>query len=255
MLHFALRRAHNVHWQALDVDKAARARAQGPAGRACSGSPASPAPASRRSPTWSRSSCTRWAATPTCSTATTCATASTRTSASPTPTASRTSAASPRSRKLMVDAGLIVLVSFISPFRAERRMARELVARRRVHRGLRRHAARGGRGARPQGPLQEGAARRARRTSPASTRPTRRPRTPEIRIDTTSAQRRGGRRRRCIARPERAARPAPAHERLPSRELLGRASRDIARAAGRGDPRGVRRAARSSGAHKVTARR
>jgi bifunctional enzyme CysN/CysC len=30
--------------------------------------------------------------------------------------------------KLMVDAGLIVLVSFISPFRAERRMARELVA-------------------------------------------------------------------------------------------------------------------------------
>ena len=30
--------------------------------------------------------------------------------------------------RLMVDAGLIVLVSFISPFRAERRMARELVA-------------------------------------------------------------------------------------------------------------------------------
>ncbi|RAK60648.1 adenylyl-sulfate kinase [Phenylobacterium hankyongense] len=32
--------------------------------------------------------------------------------------------------KLMVDAGLIVLVSFISPFRAERRMARELVGER-----------------------------------------------------------------------------------------------------------------------------
>jgi bifunctional enzyme CysN/CysC len=30
--------------------------------------------------------------------------------------------------KLMVDAGLIVLVSFISPFRGERRMARELFA-------------------------------------------------------------------------------------------------------------------------------
>jgi len=30
--------------------------------------------------------------------------------------------------KLMVDAGLIVMVSFISPFRSERRMARELVA-------------------------------------------------------------------------------------------------------------------------------
>ena len=42
--------------------------------------------------------------------------------------------------KLFVDAGLIVLVSFISPFRAERRMARELLAAGRVHRGLRRHA-------------------------------------------------------------------------------------------------------------------
>jgi bifunctional enzyme CysN/CysC len=30
--------------------------------------------------------------------------------------------------KLMVDAGLVVLVSFISPFRSERRMARELMA-------------------------------------------------------------------------------------------------------------------------------
>src|SRR3546814_7232617 len=30
--------------------------------------------------------------------------------------------------KLMVDAGLIVLVSFISPFRAERQMAREMLA-------------------------------------------------------------------------------------------------------------------------------
>jgi bifunctional enzyme CysN/CysC len=30
--------------------------------------------------------------------------------------------------RLMTDAGLIVLVSFISPFRAERRMARELVS-------------------------------------------------------------------------------------------------------------------------------
>jgi bifunctional enzyme CysN/CysC len=32
--------------------------------------------------------------------------------------------------KLMVDAGLIVLVSFISPFRAERRMARDLMGER-----------------------------------------------------------------------------------------------------------------------------
>ena len=40
---------------------------------------------------------------------------------------------------LMVDAGLIVLVSFISPFRAERQMARELIRPRRVRRGARRH--------------------------------------------------------------------------------------------------------------------
>ena len=31
--------------------------------------------------------------------------------------------------KLMVDAGLVVIVSFISPFRAERRLARELFAK------------------------------------------------------------------------------------------------------------------------------
>ena len=35
--------------------------------------------------------------------------------------------------KLMVDAGLIVLVSFISPFRAERRMARELFEPKEFH--------------------------------------------------------------------------------------------------------------------------
>ena len=58
LLHFALRRADNVHWQALDVDKAAHARAEGPAARAWCGSPACPAPASRPSPTWSRSACT-----------------------------------------------------------------------------------------------------------------------------------------------------------------------------------------------------
>ena len=73
MIHFALRRSQNIHWQALDVNKAARASLKGQQPRCC-GSRASPAPASRRSRTWSRSSCTRSAATPTCSTATTCAT-------------------------------------------------------------------------------------------------------------------------------------------------------------------------------------
>ena len=43
-------------------------------------------------------------------------------------TASRTSVASGEVAKLMADAGLIVLTAFISPFRAERQMVRELLA-------------------------------------------------------------------------------------------------------------------------------
>ena len=62
--------------------------------------------------------------------------------------------------RLMVDAGLIVLVSFISPFRAERRLARDLVQKGRVLRSVRGHPAQRGRTAGHQGALQEGAARR-----------------------------------------------------------------------------------------------
>ena len=45
--------------------------------------------------------------------------------------------------KLMVESGLVVLCSFISPYRAERDMVRGLVDRRRIHRSLRRYADRG----------------------------------------------------------------------------------------------------------------
>ncbi len=55
---------------------------------------------------------------------------------------------------LFVDAGMIVLVSFISPYRTERETARERVARGRVHRGVRGHADRGMPPARPEGALQ-----------------------------------------------------------------------------------------------------
>ena len=85
----------------------------------------------------------------------------------------------------MVDAGLIVLVSFISPFRAERRMARALFADGRVPRGVRRHAARRW----PRSATSRASTRRraaaSSRTSPASTRRTKRRSIPEIRIDTT----------------------------------------------------------------------
>ena len=95
MLHFALRRASNVQWQALDVNKTGPSRDRS---RACCGSPGCRAPGSRPSPTWSRRSCTASSGTPTCSMATTSGTGSTRTWASPTRIAWRTFAASPRSR-------------------------------------------------------------------------------------------------------------------------------------------------------------
>ena len=61
--------------------------------------------------------------------------------------------------KLFVDAGLIVLISFISPFRSERRMARELVGAGRIPRSVRRHADRGLHAARSQGALRKGQGR------------------------------------------------------------------------------------------------
>jgi bifunctional enzyme CysN/CysC len=127
LITFALRRAHNVHWQALDVDKRLRARQKG------------------------QQACVLWL--------TGLSGAGKSTIAN---LVERQLAASGRHTylldgdnvrhglnkdlgftaqdrvenirrvaevsKLMVDAGLIVLVSFISPFRSERRMARELFA-------------------------------------------------------------------------------------------------------------------------------
>ena len=96
LLHFALRRSHNIHWQDVRVDKAARV-AQNQHGPAVvwltglSGSGKSTI-ANIVEP-----SCTGWACARTCSTATTSAMGSTVTSGSPTPIASRTSAGSPRS--------------------------------------------------------------------------------------------------------------------------------------------------------------
>ena len=92
--------------------------------------------------------------------------------------------------KLMVDAGLIVAhrVHLAVPRRA--RMAREPPARGRVHRGLRRHAARRSpRSAIRRASTGRRAAARSR-TSPASIRPTKQPEAPEIRIDTTALRRR-----------------------------------------------------------------
>jgi adenylylsulfate kinase-like enzyme len=73
--------------------------------------------------------------------------------------------------RLMTDAGLIVMTAFISPFRAERRMVREMLPKGEFIEVFVDTPLTDGRGARRQGPLQEGA-RRGWRTSPASTRRT-----------------------------------------------------------------------------------
>ncbi|MDP8916542.1 MAG: adenylyl-sulfate kinase, partial [Pseudomonadota bacterium] len=127
MLHFALRRAHNIQWQALDVDKSARAGLKGQKGSVL------------------------WFTGLSGSGKSTIANALERrlfaqgrhtylldgdnvrhglnkdlgfTDADRVENIRRVAEVA----RLMVDAGLIVLVSFISPFRAERRMARERFA-------------------------------------------------------------------------------------------------------------------------------
>jgi bifunctional enzyme CysN/CysC len=95
MIDFGLRRATNVHWQALDVNKTLRAEAQGPeAGvlwfTGLSGSGKSTIA------NLVEAHCSRRAVTPICSTATMSATASTAIWASPMSIGWRTSAAWPR---------------------------------------------------------------------------------------------------------------------------------------------------------------
>ena len=86
--------------------------------------------------------------------------------------------------RLMADAGLIVLVSFISPFRAERRMARGAARGGRVLRGVRRHAAGGGRARDPKG-LYKKARRGELKNFTGVDSPYEAAGTPEIRVDTT----------------------------------------------------------------------
>jgi bifunctional enzyme CysN/CysC len=129
MLHFALRRSQNIHWQALDVDKAARSAAKGQKARVVWLTGLSGAGKSTIANLLEK-----------------------RLHAEGRHTylldgdnvrhgLNKDLGFTEEDRvenirrvaevaKLMVDAGLIVLVSFISPFRAERRMARELMGER-----------------------------------------------------------------------------------------------------------------------------
>ncbi|MDO8322277.1 MAG: sulfate adenylyltransferase subunit CysN [Phenylobacterium sp.] len=127
MLHFALRRSQNVHWQALDVDKASRAALKGQRGRVVwltglSGSGKSTIANLVEKKLYAegrhtylldgdnvRHGLNRDLG---------------FTDEDRGENIRRVAEVS----KLMADAGLIVLVSFISPFRAERRLARDLQA-------------------------------------------------------------------------------------------------------------------------------
>ena len=128
MLHFALRRSQNVHWQAIDVDKAARGALKGQRGRVVwltglSGSGKSTIAnlvekklhAEGRHTYLLDGDNVRHGLNKDLG----------FTDADRVENIRRVAEVA----KLMVDAGLIVLVSFISPFRAERDMARGLMAR------------------------------------------------------------------------------------------------------------------------------
>ncbi len=127
MLHFALRRSQNVHWQALDVDKASRASLMGQLGRVVwltglSGSGKSTIAnlvekkllADGRYTYLLDGDNVRHGLNKDLG----------FTDADRVENIRRVAEVA----RLMVDAGLIVLVSFISPFRAERQMARDLMA-------------------------------------------------------------------------------------------------------------------------------
>ncbi|WP_421931002.1 sulfate adenylyltransferase subunit CysN [Phenylobacterium sp.] len=128
MIHFALRRSQNVHWQALDVDKAARAALKGQRGRVVwltglSGSGKSTIAnlvekklhANGRHTYLLDGDNVRHGLNKDLG----------FTDEDRVENIRRVAEVA----KLMVDAGLIVLVSFISPFRAERRLARDLQAK------------------------------------------------------------------------------------------------------------------------------
>lgn len=127
MLHFALRRSQNIHWQALDVDKTSRAALKGQRGRVVwltglSGSGKSTIAnlvekrlhADGRHTYLLDGDNVRHGLNKDLG----------FTDEDRVENIRRVAEVA----KLMVDAGLIVLVSFISPFRAERRLARELQA-------------------------------------------------------------------------------------------------------------------------------
>jgi bifunctional enzyme CysN/CysC len=129
LLHFALRRSQNIHWQAMDIDKAARAAAKGQKARVVWLTGLSGAGKSTIANLVEKRLAVEGRHTYLLDGD------NVRhglnkdlgfTEADRVENIRRVAEVA----KLMVDAGLIVLVSFISPFRAERQMARDLMGER-----------------------------------------------------------------------------------------------------------------------------
>ena len=99
MIQFPLRRAENIHWQAIEIDRRRPCPPEGSSSQRSYGSPDFQVPVNRPSPTLSKSACMPRAATPSSSTVTMSATASTATSVLPMLTGLRTSAESRPSRQ------------------------------------------------------------------------------------------------------------------------------------------------------------
>ena len=170
--------SHNVHWQAIEVDKRRPRRAQGPAARRrVVHRPLRRRQVDHRQPGRAAAARPR-ACTPTCSTATTSATASTgprlhrRRPGREHPPRRRGRPADGRRRP---DRARVVHLAVPRPSGG---WPASWSSDGRVRRGLRRHPARGRRGTRPEGPLRARPGAASSPTSPASTRPTRRPSTP-----------------------------------------------------------------------------
>ena len=128
-LDFALRRAGNIHWQHLDVDKARARRASSTSSRAACGSPACPAPASPPSPTWSRRRLLALGRHTYLLDGDNVRHGLNKDLGFTDEDRVENIRRVAEVARLMIDAGLIVLVSFISPFRAERRDGARAVRR------------------------------------------------------------------------------------------------------------------------------
>ena len=145
LIHFALRRAQNIHWQAVDVDARLARLAEIARRPRCCGLPACRAQANPPSPTWWKSACSPWAGTTTLLDGDNVRHGLNRdlgfTDTDRVENIRRVGGSGAADDGCGADRAR---VSFISPFRSERQMARDLLPEGEFLEVHRRYAARGG---------------------------------------------------------------------------------------------------------------